>query len=106
MIEELPINRWTNDFKNDFLDTNLTVKGGHVEDYFDDGDEHRIKIEIHTENGALDTIKAGKGGITNWFNLESDVNLTNMVCYNGERKIKKFDTTEDILLEFYNVRLS
>lgn len=32
MIEELPIGKWTNDFKSDFLDVNLSVKGGHIED--------------------------------------------------------------------------
>lgn len=88
-IEELPINKWTNDYKSDFLDTNLTVKGGHVEDFFDDGDEHKIKLEIHMEAGALDAIKGGKGGIMSWFNLEADINLTNMVLYNGDRKIQK-----------------
>lgn len=28
MIEELPINKWTNDYKADFLDINLSLKGG------------------------------------------------------------------------------
>jgi hypothetical protein len=32
MIEELPINKWTNDYKADFLDINLSLKGGHIED--------------------------------------------------------------------------
>jgi len=32
MIEELPINKWTNDYKSDFLDINLSIKGGHIED--------------------------------------------------------------------------
>jgi len=26
------------------------------------------------ESGALDAIKGGRGGVTNWFNLESDIN--------------------------------
>lgn len=32
VIEELPIGRWTNDYKTDFLDVNLSLKGGHVEE--------------------------------------------------------------------------
>lgn len=79
MIEELPINKWTNDYKADFLDINLSLKGGHIEDQFDDGDEHKIKIEVHTEQGALDIIKGSRAGVNGWFNLEYDVNLTNMV---------------------------
>lgn len=100
IIDELPINKWTNDYKNDFLETNLTIKGGHIEDFFDDGDEHKIRLEIHTEQNALDAIKAGNGGIVNWFNLESDVNLSNMVLYNGERRIQKFDNTDLIMRSF------
>jgi len=79
LVEELPIGRWTNDYKNEFLENNLSSKGGHVEDFFDDGDEHRVKLEIHTESGALNIIKSGNGGIANWFNLETDLNLTNMM---------------------------
>lgn len=79
MIEELPVGKWTNDQKGEFLENNLTEKGGHLVEYFDDGDEHRVKLEIHTEQGALDTIKGGKGGILTWFNLETDISLNNMV---------------------------
>ena len=32
MIEELPISKWTNDQKADFLDMNLSIRGGHIED--------------------------------------------------------------------------
>jgi len=100
IIEELPIGKWTNDYKTDFLDVNLSIKGGHVEEYFDDGDEHRIKIEVHTEQGALDMIKTARVGVKSWFNLENDINLTNMVLFDGNKKVYKFEDIKSIFLEF------
>lgn len=63
IISELPLNKWTNDFKCDFLENNLSVKGGHIEEFFDDGDEHTIRLEVHMEEGALAMIRRGKGGL-------------------------------------------
>jgi len=65
------------------------VKGGHIEEFFDDGDEHNIRLEVHMEEGAINMIKRGKGGVPYWFSLESDINLTNMVLYNRSSVINK-----------------
>jgi len=105
IISELPLNKWTNDFKSDFLEHNLSVKGGHIEEFFDDGDEHTIRLEVHMEEGALAMIRRGRGGVLNWFNMESDVNLTNMVLYTKNRVINKYNTVQEIFHEFFTVRL-
>lgn len=104
-ITELPLNRWINDYKTDFLEHNLNVKGGHIEEFFDDGDEHNVRLEVHMEEDALYMVKRGRGGIPNWFNLESDINLTNMVLYNRSRVINKYNNVKEIFNEFYEVRL-
>lgn len=56
------------------------------------------------EEGALAMIRRGRGGVLNWFNMESDLNLTNMVLYNRAGRIQKYNTVTDIFNEFYQVR--
>lgn len=46
-----------------------------------------MKIEVHTEQGALDIIKNARMGVNSWFNLDADINLTNMVLFSGNKKV-------------------
>lgn len=46
-----------------------------------------------------------KDGLEKTFKMTSKVSTSNMVCFDPAGKIKKYATTEEILLEFYDVRL-
>jgi len=49
--------------------------------------------------------EAEKERIQKRFKLTTTINTTNMVCFDREGRIKKFMSAEDILREFYEVRL-
>jgi hypothetical protein len=56
-----------------------------------------------TERGK-DAIK--KEGIEKVFKLSANLSITNMVCFDPSGKIKKYSTPEQILDDFYDVRLA
>lgn len=45
------------------------------------------------------------GGLYARFKLTANINLTNMVLFNAEGQIKKYESTDEILLEFIEFRL-
>jgi DNA topoisomerase-2 len=49
--------------------------------------------------------EAEKEGLLERFGLVSTINTSNMVCFDGETRIKKYNTPEEILEEFYEIRL-
>ena len=51
----------------------------------------------------LDKIEAE--GLENYFKLTSKLSTSNMICFDPDGKIKKYDTAESIIEEFFHVRL-
>ena len=56
--------------------------------------------------GAKELEKAEQQGLLEFFRLTSKINTGNMICFDFEGKIKKYDTAEDLLEDFYPVRLA
>lgn len=56
-----------------------------------------------TANGLAE---AEKKGLIEFFKLTGRVNTGNMMCFNAEGKIKKYSSPEEIVEEFYPVRLA
>jgi len=50
-------------------------------------------------NEALDE------GLEKKFKLSTNISTSNMVCFDGKGRIKKYDSVEEILMEFYDYRL-
>ena len=50
--------------------------------------------------------KAEKMGFVEYFKLTSKISTSNMICFDFDGKIKKYDTPESLLEEFYHVRLA
>ncbi|KAH8101531.1 type II DNA topoisomerase [Cristinia sonorae] len=103
-IIELPIHRWTQGYKME-LEAMCGEKGdGPVKDY----KEYHDNVNVHflvtmTEAGMK---KAEEQGFIEFFKLSSKVNTSNMMCFDFDNKIKKYDSPEDIIEEFYPVRLA
>jgi DNA topoisomerase-2 len=55
---------------------------------------------------AKDVEKAEAQGLIEFFKLTSKINTSNMICFDFDGKIKKYDSPEDILEAFYPVRLA
>ena len=70
--------------------------------------EHHDNSNVHfviTMN-AKELEKAEQQGLLEYFKLTSKINTSNMMCFDFDGKIKKYETPEEILEEFYPVRLA
>ncbi|KAI0358820.1 type II DNA topoisomerase [Trametes cingulata] len=103
-ITELPIHKWTQNFKAD-LEAMCGEKGdGPVKDY----KEYHNNMNVHfvitmTEKGME---QAEKQGFHEFFKLTTKINTGNMVCFDFEGKIKKYNSAEEIIEDFYPKRLA
>ena len=50
--------------------------------------------------------KAEKQGLHEFFKLTTKVNTSNMVCFDFDGKIKKYNSPEEIIEDFYPKRLA
>jgi DNA gyrase/topoisomerase IV subunit A len=57
-------------------------------------------------NVAKDVEKAEQQGLTEFFKLTSKINTGNMICFDFDGKIKKYNSPEEIIDEFYPKRLA
>ena len=56
--------------------------------------------------GVKELEKAEAQGLEEYFKLTSKISTNNMICFDFEGKIKKYNNPEEILEDFYPVRLS
>ena len=103
-ITELPIRVWTQDFKNRLVDIIKAEKiPSFIKDY-DDYNTHRdvhfiIRMEEKHMKAALEE------GLEEKFKLTRSVATSNLVAFDAEGRITKYATVEDIMKEFFNVRI-
>lgn len=50
--------------------------------------------------------KAEEQGLIDFFKLTTKLTTSNMICFDFEGKIKKYDSPEEIIEDFYPVRLA
>ncbi len=116
-ILELPIKEWTSGYK-EFLESLLP---GAAEKAEKDGKKKETNQEpvisdcreYHTENSVHFVLKlteeqmvrAENAGLAQTFKLKTSIATTNMMLFDTENKIKRYETANDILEEFAITRL-
>jgi len=101
-ISELPIESWSQDYKI-FLET-LIEKGvlKEIREYHTDNTVEFVVLFSSPEAVA----QADSGdGLFRFFKLRGSLCTTNMVLFDHEGKIRKYETELEILQEFFDVRL-
>ncbi|OHT08318.1 putative DNA topoisomerase 2 [Tritrichomonas foetus] len=130
-IKELPIQVWTEDYKQ-FLDNMFTgeqekkkadktkeknagkPKKGEKEDtpakfepLISDVKEYHTNVTVHFEvycnSEQMDRIK--EIGLDKFFKLTKTINATNMTLFSPEGRIKQYKRAEEIIDDFYPVRI-
>jgi DNA topoisomerase-2 len=116
-ITELPIGEWTSDYK-EYLeklledvpirgkaDDKKTKKQPKKENpflsYKDNNTDTRVHFELTFDDGYLDTAK----DVDKLFHLYKKYSIANMHLYGPEGHIKRYDCVEDIMRDYYKVRL-
>ncbi|KAF8338185.1 DNA topoisomerase [Cantharellus anzutake] len=110
-ITELPIHRWTEGYK-EFLESCMVsgegkTKAGKVQERFvQDYTEHHAGGHVHfIINMTAHHLKEMEADLVSRFKLSTTVNTSNMVCFDPDGSLKKYASPEEILDEFYAVRL-
>ena len=76
----------------------------YVQDYKEHHDNRNVHFVVTMTASGL--AEAEKKGLIEFFKLTGKVNSGNMMCFNPECKIKKYGSPEEIIEEFYPVRLA
>jgi DNA topoisomerase-2 len=116
-VTELPVGCWTEDFKEllEGLADVQTDKAGKkinpiVKDYDDMSKDTNVDFTIQFQKGKLAELEAGKGdhgcnGLEKLLKLYTTVSTSNMHLFDAHDKLKKYDTVQDIIDDYYVTRL-
>ena len=103
IISELPIGVWTEDYKN-HLD-NISENERWFKNYKNNCTEKDILFEIKTNDFSFIEKLHTENKLIQLLRLSKNINLTNMHCFSSDGKLKKYNTINDILNEYYDFRL-
>ncbi|KAK9283698.1 hypothetical protein L1049_011948 [Liquidambar formosana] len=105
-ITELPIRRWTQDYK-EFLESIMTgndkIKDPFIKDYREHNDDTTVHFEVILSEENL--IMAKQEGLLKKFKLTTTISTSNMHLFDPKGVIKKYDNPEQILEDFFHLRL-
>jgi DNA topoisomerase-2 len=100
-VTELPIGVWTNDYK-EFLENEISKKL--IVSYTTNNTDETVEFNIVFEEDKLKKLVSKKELYTK-LKLVSRISTNNMWLYDPNGMIKKYHSPQDILNEFYQVRL-
>ena len=116
-VTELPVGYWTEDFKELLNDLqNDKDKEGKkivpfVKDVYENYTDTTIEFVITFSKGKVNELEAlngdhGCNGLEKLLKLYNTSSTTNMNLFNDEDKLKKYDTIEEIIDDYFVIRLS
>lgn len=65
-----------------------------------------MNVHFVVQMTAAGLAKAEEKGFIEYFKLTGKINTSNMICFDLDSKIKKYSSPEQIIEDFYPVRLS
>jgi DNA topoisomerase-2 len=115
-VIELPIGFWTEDFKELLCELqNDKDKDGKkvvplVKDVYENYTDTTVEFVVTFSKGKVAELEALKGdhgtnGLEKALKLYSTSSTTNMNLFNEDDKLKKYDSVEDIIDDYYVIRL-
>ena len=104
VVSELPIRVWTDDFKARLEKVISGADGpSWIKDYKEFNDHKTVHFEIMVEEKHMS--KVLEEGLLERFKLTKQVATSNLVAFDSQGRIHKYEKVEEILEEFYVYRL-
>ena len=106
-ISELPIKKWTQDYKV-FLESMITgeKKGPEIKDFKENHTDSTVSFTIEATKEKIDEFEEEKnGGLMGKLKLSTTINCSNMNLFDNDGRITKFSSPESIIKIFYVKRL-
>ena len=116
-VTELPVGFWTEDFKElieSLIEPGLDKDGKKIQptikDYDDMSKDTNIDFTITFQKGKLDELEAQKGeyecnGVEKLLKLYTTNSTTNMHLFDANDKLKKYNSIEEIINDYFETRL-
>lgn len=134
VITELPLKKWTKDY-NEYLESLMGIEPSKKEDKDKGKDKNKKKKndpkeeeeeskvtviledirQYHTNNRVhfevkflpeyLDEYKENPNKVIKTFKLQKNLACTNMVCFDNNHKLRRYNEVDEILQEFFDIRL-
>jgi DNA topoisomerase-2 len=105
VVTELPIRMWTDDFKSRLEDVIRAEKTpSYIKDYKEFNDHKTVHFIIQMDEKHMKA--ALEEGLTERFKLSKTVGTTNLVAFDTQGKIRKYENPEEIMEEYYHYRLA
>ena len=104
-ISELPIRTWTQPYK-EFLESlaaDDAKKPARIADFSQHHTDTTVRFTVTMTNEQMKD--AEDKGLYKFFKLESSLSTSNMVLFDPQGRIKKYESVQDILRDFFDVRL-
>ena len=106
IITELPIGKWTHDFK-EFIEKTIQMENSWILDYENHSTDETVKFIVKVDDEVLfDNTYKKDDVIEDKFKLTSSKSLSNLHLYNKDGVIHKYDTIYQIIDEHYYTRYS
>ena len=103
-ITELPVRMWTQDFKDRLVDIIKAEKTpSFIKDYDDYNTHNGVHFVIRMEDKHMKL--ALEEGLEEKFKLTKSIATSNLVAFDAEGRITKYATVEDIMKEFFTIRI-
>ncbi|TKX21256.1 DNA topoisomerase-like protein 2 [Elsinoe australis] len=106
IVTELPVRQWTQDMK-DRLEANIKAEKqpATVKDYQEYNTPTNVHFIIKMIEKNFKEAQAKPDGFENEFKLSKTMSATNLVAFDGQGRIAKYETVLDMMEEFYHIRL-
>lgn len=101
VISELPVGRWTNDYKAHLL--KMRDKG-QIRSFVEN--HTTTEVSFHVTLKAMQLDRMMKSGLEKAFKLEANLPTTNMNAFTADQSIQKFASAADIANSYFPVRLN
>ena len=108
LITELPLKKWTQDYKL-FLEGMMEIgkKGDEpdIKDFQENHTDTTVSFTINATKDKIDEFEKEKDGLYGKFKLTTSIATSNMVLFDTEGRLAKYESPEHILSVFYEMRL-
>ena len=109
-ITELPIGMWTYNYQefleSILIDTKSSKKNQYLRSYSNNNTDVSVDFElVFVDEYILDELLENRDKFEKMFKLTTKINVSNMYLYSTDNTIKKYSSPEDILIDYYEIRL-
>ena len=100
-ISEIPVGKSTQDYKK-FLEE--LENQGDIDGFEEHHAKGQVEFLIYGDMEALKKKSKSKGGVEKFLKLRGSIATSNMVLFDHEKKIYKYQTAEDIMKAWFDLR--